>query len=113
MRYAELIVWKKSMDLVDKIYALTTSFPKEERFGLWSQMTRAAVSVPSNIAEGSGRATQREFLRFLSIARGSLYELATHLEIAERRGYCAFSDELKTLIDEEAKMLTKMISRKV
>ena len=61
MRYAELIVWKKSMDLVDKIYALTTSFPKEERFGLWSQMTRAAVSVPSNIAEGSGRATQREF----------------------------------------------------
>ena len=113
MRYTELIVWKKSMDLVDKVYELATSFPPDERFGLWSQITRAVVSVPANIAEGAGRATPKEFLRFLSIARGSLYELSTHLQIAERRGYCAFSNALQSSIDEVAKMLTKMISRKV
>ena len=112
MKYRELIVWKKGMDLVDKIYDLASVFPAEERFGLWGQLSRSAISVPSNIAEGSGRATAKEFLRFLSIARGSLYEMTTQLQIAERRGYCVVSDELKSLINEVAKMLTKMMNRK-
>ena len=113
MRYKDLIVWKKSMELVDKVYDLSISFPEEEKFVLWSQLVRAAISIPSNIAEGSGRTTPKEFVRFLSIARGSLYELSTQLEIAERRGYFALSDDIKSLIDEVAMMLTKMLNRKV
>ena len=113
VRYQDLIVWKKSMDLVDAVYAVSSKFPKEERYGLWGQITRSAVSVPSNIAEGSGRATAKECVRFFSIARGSLYELMTQLLIAERRDYCRISDELKSLANEVAKMLTRMISRKI
>ena len=112
MKYQELTVWKKSMDLVDRIYDLSVGFPREEKFGLWSQMTRAAISVPSNIAEGSGRATPKECVHFLSIARGSLYELTTHLQIAERRRYCVISVELKSLINEVARMLTRMMNRR-
>ena len=112
MHYKELTVWKKSMDFVDRIYALTAGFPPEERFGLWSQITRAAVSVPSNIAEGSGRATPKDFLKFLGVARGSLYEVSTQLQIAERRSYCTVSEDLKSLINEIARMLTRMLNRK-
>ena len=113
MRYQELTVWKKSMDLVDRIYDLSACFPSVEKFGLGSQMTRAAVSIPSNIAEGSGRATPKECVRFLSIARGSLYELTTHLQIAERRRYCITPDEVKSLINEVARMLTRMMNRRI
>ena len=112
MRYRDLIVWQKSMDLVDEVYRFCDRFPNDERFGLWSQTTRAAVSVPSDIAEGSGRATSKECVRFLSIARGSLYELATQLEIAERRGYGTVGDAMKERLNEIARMLTKMLSRK-
>ncbi len=110
MKYRELIVWKKSMDLVDKVYGAIRAFPVEERYALSSQMVRAAVSVPSNIAEGSGRATRKEFVWFLSVSRGSLYELSTQLEIARRRGYSDMTDDLQPLIDEIAKMLTKMMN---
>ena len=113
MRYKDLIVWQKSMDLVDKVYDLSSVFPEQEKFVLWSQLTRAAISIPSNIAEGSGRTTPKDFVRFLSIARGSLYELSTQIEIAERRGYFRVTDELKFLLDEIAMMLTKMVNRKV
>ena len=68
MRYMELTVWKKSMDLVDEVYALADGFPEKKRLGLWSQMTHAAISIPSNIAEGSGRSTHKEFSRFLAVA---------------------------------------------
>ena len=85
--FRELIVWQKSMDLVDRVYDFTSSFPQAERFGLWSQMTRAAISIPSNIAEGSGRTSAKDCVHFLSIARGSLYEPMTQMEIAERRHY--------------------------
>ena len=68
MRYMELTVWKKSMDLVDEVYALADGSPEKERLGLWSQMTHAAISIPSNIAEGSGRSTHKEFSRFLAVA---------------------------------------------
>ena len=75
LHYRELIAWQKSMTLVKKVYALSKGFPNDERFGLTSQIRRAAVSVPSNIAEGQGRDSTREFIHHLSIAYGSLMEV--------------------------------------
>jgi four helix bundle protein len=85
--FNELIVWQKAMDFVDMVYAATAAFPREEIYGLTSQLRRAAVSVPSNIAEGQCRQTTRDFLNFLSIARGSLAEIETQITIAERLRY--------------------------
>jgi len=85
--YRDLIVWQKAMDLVEQIYKLTRLFPREEQYGLTVQVRKAAVSVPSNIAEGQGRRTTKEFLQFLSIASGSLKEVQTHVMIAQRLGY--------------------------
>jgi four helix bundle protein len=85
--YRELVIWQKSMDLVELVYKLTASFPKEEVFGLKSQLRRAAISIPSNIAEGQGRRTTREFLQFLSIGNGSLREVETQTDIALRLNY--------------------------
>ena len=85
--YQELQVWQKAMDLVDQIYRATKRFPKEEIYGLTSQLRRAAVSVPSNIAEGQGRNSTQQFLHHLSIAYGSLMEAETQLLIAQRQQY--------------------------
>jgi four helix bundle protein len=85
--YRDLNVWKKSMNLVLEVYKLSRLFPREEQFGLTSQIRRAAVSIPSNIAEGHGRIHIADYLRFLSISRGSLMEVETHLEIAVRLDY--------------------------
>ena len=87
MGYRDLIAWQKAMDLVEQVYRATGAFPGEERYGLTSQMRRAAVSVPSNIAEGQGRASTADFLRFLTIARGSVKELETQVLIARRLDY--------------------------
>jgi len=85
--HKDLEVWQKAMDLVIDIYKLTASFPSKEVYGLASQMQRAAVSIPSNIAEGHGLKQTQAYLRHLAIANGSLTELETQLEIAERLGY--------------------------
>ncbi len=85
--FKDLLVWQKAMDLVAVTYQLVKLLPKEEQYDLASQMRRAAVSVPSNIAEGQGRKSDREFLRFLSIARGSRAELETQLLLSVRLGY--------------------------
>lgn len=85
--YTDLIVWQKAMDLVEKIYHATEPFPHREIFGLTNQMRRAAVSIPSNVAEGQGRATTKDFLQFLSIARGSLQEVETQVMLACRLSY--------------------------
>jgi four helix bundle protein len=85
--YRELIVWQKSMDLVEEIYRVTQSFPREELYGLTNQLRRAAVSVPSNIAEGQGRGIGGEFAHHLRIANGSLQEVETQMLIAVRLGY--------------------------
>jgi 23S rRNA-intervening sequence protein len=77
--YKDLVVWKKSVELVTDVYASTAGFSREEMFGLTSQLRRSAVSVPSNIAEGQGRATKGEFIQFLAHARGSLFELETQV----------------------------------
>ena len=81
--FRNLLIWQKSMILVTKIYTVTNNFPKEEVFRLTSQIKRSAISIPSNIAEGLGRESSQEFLRFLNISIGSLFELQTQLEIAK------------------------------
>ena len=96
--YRDLEVWKKSMDLVVACYQLTKGFPKNEIYGLASQLQRAAVSIPSNIAEGRHRNHSKEFLQFLSIAYGSLAELETQVLIAERLGYIN-GNHTKSLMD--------------
>ena len=85
--FRKLDIWRDGIELADRVYGLTDAFPKNELYGLSSQMQRSAVSVSSNIAEGSGKDSDRDFARFLSISLGSLYELETQLEIAFRRGY--------------------------
>ena len=85
--FRKLDIWTDSVELADTVYVMTDAFPKSEVFGLASQMQRAAVSVPSNIAEGSAKDSDRDFSRFLAIALGSLYELETQVEIAYRRAY--------------------------
>ncbi|HWQ56145.1 MAG TPA: four helix bundle protein [Bryobacteraceae bacterium] len=90
--FRELRVWQQAMDMVEMIYRVTRGFPKEETYGLVSQMRRAAVSVPANIAEGNCRAHIREYLNFLSVAQGSVAELETHAEIAGRLKYASAED---------------------
>jgi four helix bundle protein len=85
--YKELKVWHKAMELVTEVYKNTQSFPLSEQYGLTNQMRRAAISVPSNIAEGQGRQTQNSFLHYLSISYGSLMELETQVQIASTLGY--------------------------
>ena len=87
--YRDLTVWQQAMDLVDVIYELTKSFPRDERFGLTAQLHRCAVSIPSNIAEGHGREHLGEYVHHLSISNGSLMELETQMLIASRRHYVA------------------------
>jgi four helix bundle protein len=106
--YRELAVWQKSMALAVACYQVTKGYPRSEIFGLVSQTRRAAGSVPANIAEGQGREHTKEFLRHLSIARGSLMELETHLILSESVGMLA-SDALSSLLaqaDEVSRMLT-------
>ncbi len=85
-QYSDLVAWQKAMDLAEVVYRITKSFPKEELYGLTSQLRRAAVSIPSNIAEGQSRSS-REFVHYLTIAHGSLSELETQILIAQRLGH--------------------------
>ena len=100
-----LKVWQRAIDFVTGIYKLTEAFPKEEIQGLIGQMRRAAVSIPSNIAEGAARDSKREFRKFLSIAQGSASELETQLIIAEKLGLCFGIDNLMSELDEISKMI--------
>ncbi|MFM4828524.1 four helix bundle protein [Aeromonas rivipollensis] len=86
--HKQLDVWQQAMVLVKMVYDITASFPREEMFGLTSQMRRAAVSIPSNIAEGCARSSTKEYLHFVAISRGSLSELDTQVDIAIMLGYC-------------------------
>lgn len=109
--YRDLIVWQRAIELVTAIYRQTTKFPDHERFGLTSQLRRAAVSVPSNIAEGQGRLTRGEFRQFLGQARGSLLEIDTQITIAHKLGYLR-EQEYEFLLDrtgEVGKMLNGLI----
>ena len=110
--FRDLEVWQRSMELTVMVYRLTQGFPREEMFGITAQLRRAAVSIPSNIAEGQGRLNTREFRHFLSIARGSNFEVQTQMEIA-----CALGLGEKRLLDEAmdlspriGQMLSKLLS---
>lgn len=113
MIYKELTVWKKAMELVKEIYTLTKKLPKEETYSLSDQMRRAAVSIPSNIAEGNGRKTNSEYAHFLNISRGSECELETQLYICVMLNY--FTEEecelAFSLLSEIGKMLNSLISK--
>ncbi|PYV38174.1 MAG: four helix bundle protein [Acidobacteria bacterium] len=108
--YKDLLVWQKSIALVKGIYRLTRSFPPDERFGLVSQLRRAAVSVPSNIAEGQSRHTCGEFVQFLSHAEGSLAELETQILIAVDLDFCSQEEANQALaqIEELQRMLNSL-----
>src|SRR5256885_129060 len=87
LHYRELIAWQRAMDMVAEVYRISRQFPREELYGLTNQIRRAAVSVPSNIAEGQGRGVGQAFCQFLRIARGSLQEVETQMFLAQRFGY--------------------------
>ncbi len=108
--YKELKVWQKAMDLTVEVYKLVKLLPKEETYALSDQMHRAVVSIPSNIAEGQGRNSDKEFIQFLSIARGSLWELETQIEICLRIGYIdqSLAINIYNLMAEISKMLNAL-----
>jgi four helix bundle protein len=109
--YRDLEVWRRGIDLVERVYKLTQSFPPEEKYGLTSQLRRAAVAISSNIAEGWGRDSTKDYVHFVRIARSSLLEIETQLIIAHRLGYLN-EDALKALLQEteaESKMLLSLI----
>ena len=100
--HRDLKVWNEAVDLVQAVYSFTSAFPSHEQFGLTSQIRRAAVSVPANIAEGCARSGTKELLRFLSIAQGSLSELDTLVELAYRLGYLREMETVRTRMDKVA-----------
>jgi len=108
--HRDLIVWQKAMDLAEVIYVLTKNFPKEETYEITSQMRRAAISIPSNIAEGSGRKTMKDYKQFLAIAYGSALELETQFLLCKRLSYFTDTEgeKAKGLLIEILKMLNKM-----
>lgn len=109
--HKNLLAWKKSMDLVTEIYAVTKNFPKEETYSLTSQIRRSSISIPSNLAEGHAMGTTAHYMKFIFIARGSLAELETQLTIAGNLGYLSQQqlEPLISLVSELNKMLSGMI----
>ena len=107
--FRKLIIWQKAMNLVTKTYNSTKKFPKEEIFGLTSQIRRCSISIPSNIAEGYGRKSNKEYLRFLNISIGSLFELQTQLEIAKNIEYLT-DDEFNNLYEDSREIERMLVS---
>ena len=104
--YEELLAWQKAMLLANIVYGVQKQLPKDEVYGLGDQIRRAVVSVPSNIAEGFGRGSDTEFKHFLSIARGSLFEVKTQLQLASELGFLQLMPDLTQLINEVGKLIT-------
>ena len=109
--FKNLIVWQKAMELTKLVYGLARGFPVEERYALADQLRRAASSIPSNIAEGNGRSGNKDYAHFLAIARGSLYETITQLELAKELGYINDYDAVAPLAEEVSRMLTSMLKK--
>lgn len=108
--FRNLVVWQKAITFVTEVYLATQSFPNEEKFGLTSQLRRAAVSIPSNIAEGRGRMTRGEFRQFLGHAKGSLCEVETQLVIAQDLGYLKDPQQLLEKLHEIARLLNGLLN---
>ncbi len=111
--YRDLLVWQRAMDLAKAVYLSTQSFPKVEQFGLTIQLRRSAVSIASNIAEGNGRGTTQDYIRFLHMARGSLFEAQTQIELALRLAYLGESDSISLLglCNEIERMLNTILTK--
>lgn len=111
--YRDLIVWQKSMKMITLLYQLLKQFPDDEKFGLISQIKRSSVSIPSNIAEGYGRNYTKDYCRFLQIARGSLFECQTQLQIGVNLNFINENQlqEIKALTTEIEKMLNSLIKK--
>ncbi len=107
-RFEKLDVWHRVVDFADLVYSLTRQFPSDERFGLTSQMRRASVSISSNIAEGSGRVSDKDFGRFIEIAYGSVMEVVSQAEIAQRQNF--LSTEHRNELNGKAEELARMLS---
>ncbi len=109
--YRDLLVWQKAKELAARVYRVTESYPRQEQFGMISQMRRAAVSVASNIAEGQGRGSKPDFVKFLCMARGSLLELQTQLEISRELGFVGAADcsRLEELCYAELGLLNRLM----
>lgn len=106
--FRDLLIWQKSMELVTNCYKISSNFPKEESFGLTSQIRKCSISIPSNISEGFGRETNKEFYRFLSISLGSLFEFQTQIEIGFNLKYISNVDFTK--LYEDSRELERMLS---
>lgn len=106
--FRDLLIWQKAMALVTTCYSTTNNFPKEEIFGLTSQIRRCSISIPSNISEGFGRNTNKDYYRFLTIALGSLFEFQTQIEIAYNLNY--ISEEIFNQLYEDSRELERMMS---
>lgn len=111
--YRDLHAWQRAMDFVTAVYQATAKFPRDEIYGLTSQLRRSAVSVPSNIAEGNGRQSTRDFINFLSIAYGSLNEAQTQIVIAHRLGYLTADETLSHEISRLINGLTRSLGQKL
>jgi four helix bundle protein len=111
--YRDLLIWQKSMNLVTEIYKATSAFPREEIYGITSQIRRSSVSIPSNIAEGYGRSSTGDYKRFLHISLGSLYELQTQIEISNRLSYIDVDSytKLGSASNELERMMNSLISK--
>ena len=111
--YRDLQVWQRAMELAKAVYLSTQAFPKVEQFGLTNQLRRSVVSIASNIAEGNGRGSTQDYIRFLHIARGSLFEAQTQIEIAHRLSYLTASDStlLFSLCNEIERMLNTILTK--
>ncbi|HVZ97209.1 MAG TPA: four helix bundle protein [Chitinophagaceae bacterium] len=110
--YKELIIWQKGIEIVKTTYILIKKFPAEEKFGIVSQITRAAVSIPANIAEGSSRNSDKDYARFLQLFLGSAFEVQTYLVIAIEMNWARFEEieKLELLLEEEIKMIHRFIN---
>ncbi len=112
--YKDLLIWQKGIELTEKVYQLVKSFPNQELYALTSQIKRCTISIPSNIAEGYGRKSTKNYIQFLRISRGSLFELETQLIIANKLNYITdkeIADTIFNLIEEEGKMLNSFIKK--
>ncbi|MHC0068355.1 four helix bundle protein [Nostoc sp. UIC 10890] len=111
--FKDLKIWQKGMDIAEKCYFLTQLFPKEELYGMVSQIRRSAASIPANISEGYGRRSTAEYIRFLNIAQGSLNELETHIILSQRVGLCSQADieSIIFLLREESRMIIALIKK--
>ena len=110
-KFEDLIVWQRAMEFAEEVYRIQRKLPREEVYGLGDQIRRAVVSIPSNIAEGCGRETDADFQRFLCIARGSLFEVRTQLDLAVRLGYVNLSESVLLRAEEIGRLLNYLIRR--